>query len=358
LELLSQAARGLEYLHSQCIVHSDVNPLNIMICEDGTTGSTKTSSKPGVVRYMAPEQIDPLGFGLPNGNPTKESDVYSFAMTAYEVLTEVEPYANAHDGDIIIKVLAGNRPPRPQGTRWLLDPIWDMIKACWSKKPELRWDMSVVSQQLSVSNIREVVEDERGSQHVSQTSTRMERTITPLEIQIVQPIFNIVGEDRRQNMSSEQLPIIVEVPLGKNLTINQVPPTLQPRPGDGSPEPESSIVSQVEFPQSTPGTAPESGFTSPYLGHSTEEFKERPQPQLKEGPLPQSKESPQTQREEGPQPQPKQGPQPQTEGTQSQPKRKQKLAIWSLQHIRRAFNTLKGVFRRNKSPRTNGRPSK
>jgi len=34
---------------------------------------------------MAPELLNPPQFGLPNSNPSKESDVYSLAMTAYEV---------------------------------------------------------------------------------------------------------------------------------------------------------------------------------------------------------------------------------------------------------------------------------
>ena len=42
-------------------------------------GST-TTSKPGLVRYMAPELLlDPMN------RPSKESDVYSLAMAAFEV---------------------------------------------------------------------------------------------------------------------------------------------------------------------------------------------------------------------------------------------------------------------------------
>jgi len=47
-------------------------------------GST-TTSKSGVVRYMAPELLNPTQFSLSDTNPSKESDVYSLAMTAYEV---------------------------------------------------------------------------------------------------------------------------------------------------------------------------------------------------------------------------------------------------------------------------------
>ena len=44
-----------------------------------------TTSKPGAVRYMAPELLAPFQFNLADRGPSKESDVYSFAMTAYEV---------------------------------------------------------------------------------------------------------------------------------------------------------------------------------------------------------------------------------------------------------------------------------
>ena len=51
------------------------------IVEPGNT----TVQKPGIVRYMAPELLNPKQFNLENGNPSKESDVYSLAITSYEV---------------------------------------------------------------------------------------------------------------------------------------------------------------------------------------------------------------------------------------------------------------------------------
>ena len=45
------------------------------------------TSNPGVICYMAPELLNPKQFGLTYSNPSKESDVYSFAMTAYEVFS-------------------------------------------------------------------------------------------------------------------------------------------------------------------------------------------------------------------------------------------------------------------------------
>ena len=39
------------------------------------------------VRYMAPELLNPSQFHLKNSNPTKESDIYSLALTVYEVFS-------------------------------------------------------------------------------------------------------------------------------------------------------------------------------------------------------------------------------------------------------------------------------
>ena len=42
---------------------------------------------PRVIRYMAPELLSPKQIGFKRSNPSKETDVYSFAMTAYKVFS-------------------------------------------------------------------------------------------------------------------------------------------------------------------------------------------------------------------------------------------------------------------------------
>jgi len=59
----------------------------IAIISDPNTvdpGST-TSPSVGTVRYMAPELLNPSGFGLKNSDPTKKSDVYAFGVVTYQV---------------------------------------------------------------------------------------------------------------------------------------------------------------------------------------------------------------------------------------------------------------------------------
>ncbi|KAF9645572.1 kinase-like protein [Thelephora ganbajun] len=187
LRLLAQAAYGLEYLHSLSIVHGDINPGNILITEDGIArvgdfgitgvitdptvvdpGST-TRSKPGAVRYMAPELLNPLQFNFSDSNPSKESDIYSLTMTAYETLAEILPYGDARDGIITFRVMTGDRPPRPLNARWLQDQIWNMIQTCWSEKREQRWDAHAIYSQFSVSSIQEIAEVERDVRTIIRT---------------------------------------------------------------------------------------------------------------------------------------------------------------------------------------------
>jgi serine/threonine protein kinase len=58
-----------------------------------TKSRNPTMSKPGVVRYMAPELLSPSKFNLTNSNPTKESDIYSLVVTTYEVCPSCAPCA-------------------------------------------------------------------------------------------------------------------------------------------------------------------------------------------------------------------------------------------------------------------------
>jgi serine/threonine-protein kinase len=95
LRVMRDVAAGLAYAHGQRLMHRDVKPENILIFADGrgaladfgvsrfTRGATVNYTDAGTLGYMAPEQA--------YGRPTLSSDVFSWGLIAYELLTGVLP---------------------------------------------------------------------------------------------------------------------------------------------------------------------------------------------------------------------------------------------------------------------------
>jgi hypothetical protein len=87
---------------------------------------------------MSPELLDPEQFGLKEGGPTKESDCYALGMVIHEVLSGQPPFSQCKGFVVIRKVLAGERPKRPQGDELFTDGVWEVLKLCWKPHPRDR----------------------------------------------------------------------------------------------------------------------------------------------------------------------------------------------------------------------------
>jgi serine/threonine protein kinase len=81
------------------------------------------------VRWMAPETFNPRV-----GNTS--SDIWSFGMVMYEVLTRKDPYHELPMFTVIAKVANGVTPSRPETIT--NDKIWELMKSCWTPRPTER----------------------------------------------------------------------------------------------------------------------------------------------------------------------------------------------------------------------------
>ena len=99
---------------------------------------------------MSPELLDPVLFGSENGGPTKGSDCYALGMVIFEVVSGEVPFSTYGDGFVLLKVIEGEHPGRPQGPEgvWFTDELWEMLGLCWSHQPKNRTTIGVVLEHL------------------------------------------------------------------------------------------------------------------------------------------------------------------------------------------------------------------
>ncbi|EMD39284.1 hypothetical protein CERSUDRAFT_152382 [Gelatoporia subvermispora B] len=148
LTLILDVAEGLKYLHDVDVIHGDLKGANILVNDQGIASitdfglsslyqensrSTSSVGTQGSFRWMAPEILDPELFENEGGRARRESDVYSFALTMWEIFTGAIPFEDCpRDATVILRVIRGTRPQYPQQTiDGLNEYVWDIMEDCW-----------------------------------------------------------------------------------------------------------------------------------------------------------------------------------------------------------------------------------
>jgi serine/threonine-protein kinase len=118
LELLSRAADGLHYAHSQNVVHRDIKPANIMydshsnnlkITDFGIAklidaNRTRTGIVLGTPAFMSPEQLE-------GKNVNGHTDLFALGVSLYQLLTGQLPFRGASMTNLMFVI--ANEPHRP-----------------------------------------------------------------------------------------------------------------------------------------------------------------------------------------------------------------------------------------------------
>jgi eukaryotic-like serine/threonine-protein kinase len=142
MDVVGQAALGLQAAHDAGVIHRDVKPGNILVTPTGdvkitdfgiarATNSvplTQTGAIMGTAYYISPEQAS-------GGAVTPASDIYSLGIVAYECLTGRRPFA----GDTPVSVaLAQVRDEPPALPQTLPPPVRDLVMRMLAKEPGQR----------------------------------------------------------------------------------------------------------------------------------------------------------------------------------------------------------------------------
>ena len=133
--IASRVCEALEYLHAHKVVHRDLKPQNIMLCEDGSVrlmdfGIAKAerarrltwvgfSPTLGTPDYMAPEQVK-------GRRGDERTDIYSLGAILYEMTTGSAPFEGESPYVIMNARLSGD-PVAPRKLNEHLTPVIEEI---------------------------------------------------------------------------------------------------------------------------------------------------------------------------------------------------------------------------------------
>ena len=139
-----QVVQGMEAAHNAGIVHRDIKPQNVLISRDGkikvtdfgiartTTANTISSDVLGSAQYISPEQA--------RGDVVDtRSDIYSFGIMFYEMLTGKLPYDGDSPVTVALKHIQETVPLVSSQVSDVPSSVVKIVEKCTQKRVEKRY---------------------------------------------------------------------------------------------------------------------------------------------------------------------------------------------------------------------------
>ncbi len=141
-----QVLAALSYAHGKGVTHRDIKPANIMITTHGVVklmdfgiakstedlNLTRPGTTMGSIYYMSPEQVR-------GGTVDGRSDIYSFGVTLYEMLTGRKPFQAETSYSVLNAQLNETPAPPAQWNPALSRELNDIVLRALAKDPGARF---------------------------------------------------------------------------------------------------------------------------------------------------------------------------------------------------------------------------
>ena len=157
-------AYGMDYLHSNNIIHCNLAPFNVFVNDNfypkicDIVSPVKVQGNYSTIKYDSIEELSYLSPEILKGESyTKSIDVYSYGIILYEIFTGEVPFQNLSVFKLPQLVIKGERPkfvnPIPECQRKLME-------LCWSQDPNKRPTFSEICSELKSNlNFRQNIDE-------------------------------------------------------------------------------------------------------------------------------------------------------------------------------------------------------
>ena len=149
-------ASAMSFLHSHNIIHRDLKPENIMMDDElypkvadfglskimhtnmDSMSMNSTMGVKGTLIYLPPESLFECEY-------SKATDVYAFAMIAYEILTNEKPFGKCNFPELISNLTKGKRPEIGD---FVPESYKKLIMNCWEQDSSNRPTFDEIIEEL------------------------------------------------------------------------------------------------------------------------------------------------------------------------------------------------------------------
>ena len=252
LKISIQIVSALDTAHKAGIIHRDIKPNNVMMREDGIVkvldfGLAKLTNRPardrvddtaatilkldtnpgmimGTPNYMSPEQA--------RGKETNhQTDIFSFGVLFYEMLTGINPFDGETTGDVLAAVLTKNPQPLSEVNGDLPSEVEAIIGKALNKNKDDRYqtaaellkDLNELEQDLQVQQRLTLIEKITPEIRTSLALDTQTADESPDKNSIAVLPFANMSLDERRDYFSEGLTEEIVVNLSKLEMLKVVP---------------------------------------------------------------------------------------------------------------------------------------
>ena len=275
VQVMEQVAAGLEAAHRAGIVHRDIKPSNIMVTPDGTAKitdfgtalkldgaeerHTQAGSLLGTPLYLSPEQLE--------DKFDQRSDIWSFGVVFYELLSGVNPFKAESVPATMYKITQVPAPPLRSVAPECGEVLEGVVQRCleidrekrYQSVDDIRLDLVVVLEDLRRRRAAELLgrarQEEQGQRlELAMAKAREALGHDPTNAGARELLDRIRSQIRGQMI--QEGPKDEEIETLRKALEQRVQETSR-RQRQEAPEPEATVIFQV------PKAGPQDSITSP-----------------------------------------------------------------------------------------------